>query len=342
MCIMFTCSVRWRPSGGRGEYEITPSAPFLDKRFIVSVPALGVEVESEVYARLRHGKPRLRKLDSNDRHKLHLVQLVMAMARLPSPAREEHHGACIWPLEAGGFVVSSMEFEVIETLQDRIVVVPISASVLHSDQQIDLAAHFQAIVEDAATVNKMARQHPELALAIGEHLACLRLNENSSAIQRAAEEVIRKQRDIFGTSNGAAISSIMKLPISPYEDDYVGLEGRVLVRIHSFKERDRRLSTEAKRIFKLKNGGRLFCECCGFEPLTLYGERGRERLDAHHRRPVEEMQIETETRIDDLAILCPNCHDVIHARRPWITVEALREEIENLRSVAKGELNQLI
>lgn len=339
---MFTCSVRWRPSGGRGEYEITPSTPFLDKRFIVSVPALGVEVEAEVYASLRHGKPRLRKFNSNDRHKLHLVQLVMAMARLPSPAREEHQSISPWPLEAGGFVVSSMEFEVVETFHDRVVIVPISASVLNSNQQIDLAEHFRALVKDAATVNKLSRQHPDLALAVGEHLACLKRNENTSAIQKAAEDVMRKQREVFGTSNGAAISSILSLPISPYEEEYVGIEGRILVRIHAYKERDRRLTKEAKRVFKSKNEGRLFCECCGFEPFALYGERGRDRLDAHHRRPVEEMQVETETRVEDLAIICPNCHDVIHSRRPWISVETLRGEIERLRGVADVGLNQVI
>jgi 5-methylcytosine-specific restriction protein A len=29
------------------------------------------------------------------------------------------------------------------------------------------------------------------------------------------------------------------------------------------------------------------------------------------------------TRIDDLRLLCSNCHRMVHARRPWLSLEGL-------------------
>jgi hypothetical protein len=81
------------------------------------------------------------------------------------------------------------------------------------------------------------------------------------------------------------------------------------------------LVREAKKLFKEKRG-RLFCELCNFDFEAVYGERGRDYIEAHHKVPISELDESREATVDDLAMLCSNCHRIVH-RNPWITIEDL-------------------
>src|SRR5690349_21031078 len=91
-----SCTVRWRPSGGRGEYEVVPAQALVGREILIRIPELNVTIPTETTGTISQGKPRLRKRDSNNRSKLHLVPLVMAIARLPDPAREDKTGSVAW------------------------------------------------------------------------------------------------------------------------------------------------------------------------------------------------------------------------------------------------------
>lgn len=320
------CTVRWRPSGGRGEYEFVPAESLVGRRITVQLPSFGTEIPAEVTGTVSQGKPRLRKDDGNDRSKLHLVPLVMAAARLPDPAREDKTGKASWPLENKGFLISHMDFEIVARTANTATLRPMTARILHSDEAIDLLQRFENIARDIAEIKKLSKNHPELAKAISTHYKAVRMGSNDINIRKSADAVIALQAKEFGTSNSAALVTIASLPPTPLEEDIKGEEGRVLTRLHSYRERDRLLVKKAKVLFKAKNG-KLFCECCGFEAEPFYGDRGQDRIQAHHRRPVEELLPDTITKAEDLAMVCPNCHDIIHAKRPWLTVEALKEEL---------------
>jgi hypothetical protein len=330
---MSTCTVRWRPSGGRGEYEAVPAATLGDREIYICIPSLGVNIPAEVRVKTKagQGKPRVRKNSSNDRSKLHLIPLVMAVARLPDPGREDKHQGVSWPLEEKNFVVSDMDFEVLERDDDKVVLEPKVARILHSDKIIDFSARFLNIAIDAANIAQLQAGQPELAEAVSRHFGKIKLGKNSNLIRESASEVIALQAAIFGISNIAALSTIIELPETPLEEGVTGKEGKILVRLHSYRERDRKFVKEAKANFK-KLHGKLFCECCGYEPVKMYGERGEDRIDAHHRTPVEELLPDSITKIEDLAMVCPNCHDIIHAKRPWLTVESLKDILEKNRS----------
>jgi 5-methylcytosine-specific restriction protein A len=47
--------------------------------------------------------------------------------------------------------------------------------------------------------------------------------------------------------------------------------------------------------------------------------------EVHHRRPLAEASGPVTTRIEDLAILCANCHRAIHQTRPLLSVEDFRD-----------------
>jgi 5-methylcytosine-specific restriction protein A len=108
------------------------------------------------------------------------------------------------------------------------------------------------------------------------------------------------------------------LPTTPEEGEEGSVEGRVLYRVH--KTRERRRSEEKKRAV-LKATGRLTCEACDFDFLSTYGERGCGFAECHHKLPLSDGTRTTYLR--DLAIVCANCHRMLH-RGDLISVEELR------------------
>ncbi|MBD4677824.1 HNH endonuclease, partial [Xanthomonas citri pv. citri] len=54
------------------------------------------------------------------------------------------------------------------------------------------------------------------------------------------------------------------------------------------------------------------------------GEHGAGYIEVHHRVPLH-VSGTVMTSLEDLALLCSNCHRMIHRRRPWLTVEQLNE-----------------
>lgn len=96
-------------------------------------------------------------------------------------------------------------------------------------------------------------------------------------------------------------------------------EGKILFRIHRSRERNPHLIKEAKGRFKAKHDNRIFCEICGFDFGAVYGEIGKDFIEAHHIKPVSEMQDGDKSRVEDMVMLCSNCHRMIHRIRPWIS-----------------------
>jgi 5-methylcytosine-specific restriction protein A len=103
-------------------------------------------------------------------------------------------------------------------------------------------------------------------------------------------------------------------------------EGRLLTRVHLRRERNRELIESKKRLV-LKHGGSLTCEVCGFDFRAEYGERGEGFIECHHTKPLETLQPGGRTHVRDLALVCSNCHRMIHRRRPWLTIEQLRKHL---------------
>ncbi len=76
--------LRWRPSGGRGEYEHVPQDILLGRNIIidpVSVP--NARIKTDAWGRIKDGKPRIRRENPNDRALLNVPQLIAALALLP-------------------------------------------------------------------------------------------------------------------------------------------------------------------------------------------------------------------------------------------------------------------
>jgi 5-methylcytosine-specific restriction enzyme A len=111
----------------------------------------------------------------------------------------------------------------------------------------------------------------------------------------------------------------------PTEDeDLSAPEGRLVFRRHVSRERDPGL--RKRKIAALVRAGKpLLCEACGFNFERVYGDRGRGFIECHHVVPLHV----AGTRVNstaDLALLCANCHRMIH-RSPWLSPAELRAMI---------------
>jgi predicted HNH restriction endonuclease len=110
-------------------------------------------------------------------------------------------------------------------------------------------------------------------------------------------------------------------------DDWGGnveaIEGRIVTRIHQMRERSHKI-VDQKKAATLKAEGRLACEVCSFDFAARYGGRGSGFIECHHTKPMETLGDGTPTRMTDLALLCSNCHRMVHARRPWLSIAELR------------------
>lgn len=112
------------------------------------------------------------------------------------------------------------------------------------------------------------------------------------------------------------------------DDDAAGayVEGGLVLRTHFRRERNRALVSKAKARFKGANG-RLFCEACGFNFVVAYGDLGQDFIEAHHESPLGDRDGPSATRIEDLRMVCSNCHRMLHRRlvdKP-ISIQVLRE-----------------
>lgn len=100
-------------------------------------------------------------------------------------------------------------------------------------------------------------------------------------------------------------------------------EGRVLTKMHLSRERNAALVVKRKAL-ALKAKGALTCDACDFDFAKYYPSRGDGFIEAHHLKPLHTLVPGAKTRLEDLALLCANCHRMIHARQPWLTLEQLK------------------
>jgi 5-methylcytosine-specific restriction protein A len=82
-------------------------------------------------------------------------------------------------------------------------------------------------------------------------------------------------------------------------------------------------NTEARAICIRKYGAR--CAVCGFDFGKEFGEIGAGFMHVHHLKPLSEIRKGYKLNpIEDLRPICPNCHAMIHQRKPQpFTIEEL-------------------
>ena len=71
------------------------------------------------------------------------------------------------------------------------------------------------------------------------------------------------------------------------------------------------------------------CQACGFNFAQKYGNWGRDFIEIHHINPLSESSGERTITVDEVNLVCSNCHRMLHKNGPkGILVEELREIIK--------------
>jgi hypothetical protein len=96
-----------------------------------------------------------------------------------------------------------------------------------------------------------------------------------------------------------------------YSSQYSSVEGKVRLQIHKVRERDPKLARIAKQQF-VRLHGRLYCELCGFSFAEIYGDAWKELIEVHHIKPLHLVDNMQTTEIENLLIVCANCHRALH------------------------------
>ena len=150
----------------------------------------------------------------------------------------------------------------------------------------------------------------------------------SEGIMRHLERLLRTKLprpaylDNAATANDrSAVQS--ERDLEPFDDWPAASEGRRQLFTHYRVERNRSVIERKKNAVRKATGG-LACEVCNFD-FSTYEKLGEGFCEVHHLRPLSEIASNVHTSLEDLAIVCANCHRMIHRNgqaRPLFSVRA--------------------
>lgn len=104
-------------------------------------------------------------------------------------------------------------------------------------------------------------------------------------------------------------------------------EGAESYKEHRTLERDSSIARKVKAAC-LQTSGKLECEVCGFDFFQTYGELGLGYIEAHHTTPVHELKGSRKTQASELALVCSNCHKMLHRTKPLMSISDLKKNIK--------------
>jgi 5-methylcytosine-specific restriction protein A len=184
-----------------------------------------------------------------------------------------------------------------------------------------------------------------------ERLACL----DSSAPSYDPTVVDEDEKEVWARFSGdeallVRVSASIRAAIQRYGkgllnaefDGAEAAEGKVLTCLHQLRERDLELLTELKAK-ALRDTGALRCEACEFDFFKRYGERGNGFIESHYKGDLSSVEEETEVSVSDFALVCSNCHRMIHVRRPWLTfhqlIQIVRSKPHDFAKAQEGRID---
>ena len=101
-------------------------------------------------------------------------------------------------------------------------------------------------------------------------------------------------------------------------------EGVEKYKIHRFYERNPIIVKKVKER-RIRQNKESRCDICNFSFEERYGSYGRGFIEAHYTIPISELNGIKKTKIKDIALVCSNCHRMLHRRRPWLKMRELQQ-----------------
>ena len=113
------------------------------------------------------------------------------------------------------------------------------------------------------------------------------------------------------------------------------LEGNPRLVAHLRRERNSAI-VKAKKDATLRATGKLCCEACGFDFKEVYREFGDGFCEVHHLQPLAKADRVVKTELGDLAIVCSNCHRIIHRTDPMLSISNLAKHLQRKHAQPGG------
>jgi len=124
----------------------------------------------------------------------------------------------------------------------------------------------------------------------------------------------------------------LKYKLTTIEDDNQSFDdsviaGQMLYKLHKLRERNpKTVKRKKEQTFSLY--GKLSCEICAFAFETFYGTIGTGFIECHHLTRLSNFKVSTATTLDSLALVCSNCHIMLHRKIDTVTVQDLKMMIK--------------
>lgn len=204
----------------------------------------------------------------------------------------------------------------------------------------------ESVIELSELLNRLPIHHPKNRLTtfrnpngVGLKLANLRAldPEMPKGGSGNASDLDRRMMTRYKDSKHAlaALAQTIRLNADSFEfgggsewgEDFEAEEGAVLTRVHQQRERDRALVGKKKKAV-LGKYGKLACEVCDFNFSKAYGEHGQGFAECHHKTPVSKLRPGQKTHLSELAIVCANCHRMLHRGKSWKTLNELKKILQ--------------
>ncbi|MEU5268169.1 HNH endonuclease [Streptomyces hygroscopicus] len=196
---------------------------------------------------------------------------------------------------------------------------------LHGDTA-QKVPNFRSVGSVSRKTTDLATNHPDYP---GKPTRCGRLDRE--VIADFISQPVRMIKAAKAIQEGVRTGAFQGIPEQPdevSEDGASGTEGRLLARWTIFRERDPKL--RRRKIDRVQRLGQpVRCEVCDFQFDRFYGPIGEGYIEVHHLLPLH-ISGPRETELDDLALLCSNCHRMCHRNHlgeSWRTPAALKAEI---------------
>ena len=142
-------------------------------------------------------------------------------------------------------------------------------------------------------------------------------DDGGSAKARALDKVLWTVTEVIEKKE-VVVRRGIHLPKGPAEADTELLcftEGQIRESFRAHRYRETKLRELKIKEFRDAHDNRLFCEVpgCGFDFEATYGELGNGFAEVHHLDPMRAMPHEGAiVTTEDLAVVCANCHRMIH------------------------------
>ncbi|MER7954509.1 HNH endonuclease [Streptomyces sp. NPDC096030] len=205
-----------------------------------------------------------------------------------------------------------------------------------SDLLRSLPLHGDASVDPRfRSPNSVSRKTTDIATAHPGYTGSM--TKGGLPTQKIVNDFLESPQEMLAAAEAlravVASGELHLIPAQPDEpgeegDESSAQEGRLLIRLALYRERDRGLrDRKLKQVREL--GQAIRCEVCAFDFGETYGELGMGYVEVHHVTPLHATG-PRETQLDGLALLCANCHRMCHrsySGSSWRTPTAVRAEI---------------